>query len=137
MNFAWTPGFNIKFNQEEFIWQGTYLYPFIQNSLEWPFSELFPSNVLLRNQCKYIAFNIISCRILIISYKILIITGISDEKTNELTIYEKLCGNVTIFYRQQLASLSQMQEKLKPCRSSKLNRSSCCFIAGDSHVKIV
>ena len=31
--------------------------------------------------------NIFSCRILIISYKMLIITGISNEKTNQLTIY--------------------------------------------------
>ena len=37
----------------------------------------------------------------------LIIAGISDEKTNELTIYEKLCGNFKIFSRQELASLFQ------------------------------
>ena len=56
------------------------LYPFIQGSLEWTFSELFSTNVSLWNQCKYIAFNISSCRILIISYKMLIIAGISHEK---------------------------------------------------------
>ena len=81
------------------------LSPFIQASLEWPFSELFSGNVSLWNQCKFIAFNIFSCRISMISYKMLIITGISNEKTNELTIYEKLCRNFTIFYRQELASL--------------------------------
>ena len=32
--------------------------------------------------------------------KILIITVISNETANELTIYAKLCLNVTIFYRQ-------------------------------------
>ena len=63
-------------------------YPFIQGSLEWPFSELFSANVSLWNQYKYIAFNIFSYRVLIISYTMLIITGISNEKTNELTIYE-------------------------------------------------
>ena len=115
----------------------TNLYPFIQGWLEWPFSELFSANASLWNQYKYIAFNIFSCRILIISYKILIITGISNEKTNELTIYGILCWNVTIFYRQELASLFQVQEKLKACRNSKLDFSSSWFIANDSHAKIV
>ena len=58
------------------------LYPFIQGWLEWPFSELFSANVSLWNQCKYIAFNIFSFRILIMLYKILIIIGISNGKTN-------------------------------------------------------
>ena len=44
---------------------------------------------------------------------------------------------ITIFYRQELGSLFQMQEKLKVCRNSKLNFSSSCFIADDSHVKTV
>ena len=77
--------------------------------------------ILLLHQCKYIAFNIFSYRILIILYKMLIITRISNEETNELTIYGKLGRNITIFYRQELASLFQVQEKLKACRSSKLN----------------
>ena len=34
------------------------LYSFIWGSLEWPFSELFLSDALLWNQCKFIAFNI-------------------------------------------------------------------------------
>ena len=115
----------------------TNLYPFIQSWLEWPFSELFSSNVSLWNQSKYIAFSIFSCRILTILYKTLIITGISTEKTNELTIYGILSWNVTIFYRQKLVSLFQVGEKLKACRSSKLNFSSSCSIADDSHVKTV
>ena len=115
----------------------TNLCSFIQGSLEWPFSEMFSANVSLWNQYKCIAFNIFSCRILIISYIMLIITGISNEKTNELIIYGILCRNVTIFYRQELASLFQVQEKLKACRSSKLNFSGSCFIVDDSHVKIV
>ena len=84
-----------------------------------------------------IACNIFSCRILIILYKMLIITGISNKKPNELTIYGKLCRNVTLFYRQELASLFQVQEKLKAYKSSKSNFSSSCFIADDSHVNIV
>ena len=67
----------------------------------------------------------------------LIITGISNENTNELTIYGILGQNITIFYQQGLASLFQVQEKLKACRNSKLNFSSSCFIADDSHVKTV
>ena len=58
------------------------LCPFVQSLLEWPFSELFTANVSLRNQYKYIAFNIFSCKILIILYKMLTITGICNEKTN-------------------------------------------------------
>ena len=116
----------------------TSLYQFIQGLLEWPFSELFSANnVSLWNQYKYIVFNIFTSRILIISYKMLIITGISNEKTYALTIYGILCQNVTIFYRQALGSLFQLQEKLKACRNSKLNFLSSCFIADDSHVKTV
>ena len=113
----------------------TNLYSFIQSSLEWPFSELFSANVSFWNQYKYIAFNIFTCRILIILYKILIITGISNEKTNTLTIYGILRRNVTKFYRQKLGSLFQVLENFKACRNSKLNFSSSCFISDDSHVK--
>ena len=56
---------------------------------------------------------------LVISCKILIITVISNETTNELTIYAILCQNVKIFHRQKLASLFQVQENLKACRNSK------------------
>ena len=70
-------------------------------------------------------------------YKMLNITGISKEKTKELIIYGILCRNVTIFYRQELAFLFQMQEKLEACRNSKLNTLSDCFIENDSHVKTV
>ena len=115
----------------------TNFYPFIQGSLEWPFSYLSSANASLWNQYKYIKVNIFSCRILIISYKMLFITGISNEKTNKLVIYGMLCWNVTIFHQQELASLFQVQEKLKASRNSKLNFSGSCFIANDSHVKIV
>ena len=54
----------------------------------------------------------------------LIITGIFDEKTNELTIYAILCRNATMFYRQKLASLFQVQEKVEACRNSKQKFSS-------------
>ena len=67
------------------------LYPFIQGSLEWLFSKLFSANGSLWNQYKYIAFNAFSCRILIISYKMLVATRISNEKTNLLTIYGISC----------------------------------------------
>ena len=67
----------------------------------------------------------------------LIITGISNEKTNALTICGMLCQNITMFYRQVLGSLFQVQEKLKARRISKFNFSSSYFIADDSHVKTV
>ena len=114
-----------------------HFYPFIRGLLEWPFSEVFSANLSLWNQCKYIAFNIFSCRILLVSYNMLIITGIYNEKTNELTIYGILYLNVTIFYRQNLTSLFQVQEKLQACMNSKLNFLSSCFIVNDNHLKIV
>ena len=81
-------------------------YPFIQ--VRW--NDHLENIPLMRrygiwNQYEYIGFNIFSCKILIISYKMLIITGISNEKKNLLTIHGKLCRSVTIFYRQKLASL--------------------------------
>ena len=80
--------------------------------------------------------NIFSCKILIISYKILILTGISNDTSNELNLYAILCRNVTIFYRQEVVSLFQVQGKLKAGRNSKRNFSSGCFTADISHVKI-
>ena len=58
----------------------------------------------------------------------LIITGIPNDNTNELIIYGILCRNVTTFYRQELVSLFQVQEKLKDSKNSK-----CSFNADDSH----
>ena len=69
-------------------------------------------------------------------YKMLIITEISNEKTTELAIYGVLCRDVATFYPQELRSLCQTQEKLKPCRSSKIHFSNNCFIADGIHVKI-
>ena len=113
---------NIYVNPRRFYFTGdmTNLYPFIQGSLERPFSELFSANARygINTNILHLTFS----RILIISYKMLIIRGISNGKINEL-------------HRQELASLIRVQEKLKTCRSSKLNFSSSCFIADDSHVK--
>ena len=40
------------------------------------------------------------------------------KKADELTVYDGiLYQNVTMFYRQELASLFQVQEKSKVCRS--------------------
>ena len=75
--------------------------------------------------------------ILIISFKVWIITRTSNEKANELTKNAILCQNLAIFYRQKLAFLFQMQEKLKVHRSSELNFLRSSFIAYDSHVRII
>ena len=55
---------------------------------------------------------------------------------NKLTIYGILCRNVTVSYRQEVASLFKVQEKLKARWSSKLNLSSSCFIATKSCVEM-
>ena len=49
----------------------TNLYSFTQGLLKWTFSGVFSPDISLWNQYKYIAFNIFSYRILIISFKIL------------------------------------------------------------------
>ena len=99
--------------------------------------ELFFSDASLWNQEKYLAFNIFSCRNLIISYEILIITGISNKTADELTVYVISSWNISIIYQQKQNSFFQMQEKLKTCRNSKWNFSCSCFIADDSYVKTV
>ena len=114
------------YGQEGFTWQKIWRIS-INYSLEWIFSELFFSNVSLWNQYKYISFDIFSCRILIISYKMSIITRISNETRNEITIYAKSCRSVTVFYWKELASLFQVQEKLKTCKDSKWNFLSSCL----------
>ena len=40
-------------------------------------------------------------------------------------------------YYVEPVSLFQVQEKLKACKSSKLNFSKSCLIADDSHEKII
>ena len=65
----------------------------------------------------------------------IITTVISNDATNELTIYAKLCWNVAIFYRQYLISLCQVQENLKVCGNSSFLSS--CFIVGDNHIKTI
>ena len=45
----------------------------------------------------------------------LTITVTSNQKSDELTLCIKLCRNVPILYRQELASLIQVQEKLRAC----------------------
>ena len=58
------------------------IYSCIQGSLESSFSASFFSDVSFWNQYKYIPFNIFSCTTLIISDKMLIITGFSNETSN-------------------------------------------------------
>ena len=101
------------------------------------FSELFFSDASLWNQYKFIVFNILSCGILIISCKIWVMTVISNKKPIELTIYVKLCRSVTIFNRQELAFVFQIQEKLRAVEFKIKVFSSNYFIANDSHMKII
>ena len=110
----------------------TNLYPFIQDLMEWPFSEIFPTNVSLWNQYKYISFNIFSCRILTISYKKLIIK--KNKWINHIWSIWRNCRNIL---PARTTFLFHVPEKLEAWMSSKLNFSSNCFIADDSHVKVV
>ena len=88
----------------------TRLYPFIWGSLKDHLASCF----------------------LIISCKISIVTVISNEKPNELTIYVKLCQKSTIFYRQELASLFQVQKK--NWESAVIKNK---LVANDSHIKFI
>ena len=137
----WTVVFTIysnDINKADFVWQEVWRTDsFIRDSLEWPFSELCFSDASLRNQYKFITFSIFSCKTLIICCKILIITVISNKTTNELTIFETLRRKVTIFYRQELTSLCQVQKKLRACRNSIQSFWSSSFIANDSHINII
>ena len=70
--------------------------------------------------------------ILIISYKMLSVAGMSNQTTNEVTIYTKLCQNITIFYRQELVSSARKLES-----EQKRIFMSSCFTADDSLFKTV
>ena len=115
----------ISILQRGFFWQKiwrTFIHIF-EVRWKWPFSKLFFSITSLWNQ-------IISC-------KILIITVISNEIANGLAIYAKLCRSGTIFFRQEIASLFQVQGKLRACRNSEWSFSSSCFNKGNSHLKLI
>ena len=117
----------------------TKLYTFIQGLLEWPISELFPANVSLWNQHKYIASNIFSRRILIILYKMLMITRISDEK-NKWISHNQILNIIPKRHNilpTRTSFFIQVQKKSKACWSSKLNFSSSCFIVGKSYLNIL
>ena len=92
---------------------------------------------MLWNQYKYIGFKIFSCRILIVLYNIIIIIGDIYCKNKWI----KHMWNIMSKRYNILPSLTNFfissAEKLKGCRNSKLNFSSSCFIANDSHTTIV
>ena len=119
----------------QLIWAGRFylagdmknLYFFIQGSLEWTFSEYFSLMYRYGINTNTLNLTFFSCRISFLLYKMLIITGISMETRNELTIYATLCRNVSMFYWQELASLFQVQEKFKTCRNSKWKFLSFCL----------
>ena len=95
------------------------MHLFTGGLLERSFRELFFPDASLWHQYRFIAFDIFLCSILTISCKIFTIIVISNDEPNEFTIYVKLCRNVTKFYQQELASLFQVQEKLRVYKNSK------------------
>ena len=74
--------FKNTFFIEHLRWLLLNLNPFIQGLLERPFGEFFSSNVSLWNKYKYNAFNIFSCRIMIIPYKVLIVNHFIIKQMN-------------------------------------------------------
>ena len=87
---------------------------------------------MLWNQYKYIAFNIFSCNVLIISYKMLTITEISSD-ANKLPIYAVLCRNVTIFYRQELLLYTGKIENVQELKVKLFE----LLLTDCSHTKII
>ena len=93
------------------VWRGRHIMAIMLNDNK-HFSKhfvYFGKNIL--HLSGTISYN--TSKILIILHKMKTITGISNETRNELTKYAILYQNVSIFYRQELASLFQVQEKLK------------------------
>ena len=120
--------YGIQFQAKRFYLTGvlTNFYSFIQVSLEWSSIELLFSNTLLWIQQKFITFKVFLCRILIIGWNNKWIHHTSDNMLS-----------VTLIYRQEVASLFQVQGKFKACKNSKWTFSNSCFIARDSHIKII
>ena len=87
---------------------------------------------MLWNQHKFIAFSIFSCNILIIICKVLIITVIFNETTNICQIMSKsynILPTIASFFMSSSG-------KTEACGNSRTSSSSC-FIAGDTHIKII
>ena len=121
----WNLSHSLKRYIKKILLERRHEKPLFKDLLWRAFSDLFASDALLWNQFKF-AFNIFTCRILITSCKNIIITVISNEAANELTINAKLYWKVTIFPRQELAPLFQLQQKV-----------GSCLIAGGSYINIV
>ena len=123
LTFQWRSKLNVKterLNQRDFIRQE--LWRTFMHLFEVCWNDYLVKYFSLLHCCgnlyKFIAFNIFSWNILIISWKTLIITITSNKTTIELTIHTKSCWNMTIFYRQETVSLFQVQEKLRACKNS-------------------
>ena len=117
------------YGQEDFTWQEIWKTSIFLFKVRWNehlvsyFSPMYRYGI--NTNTLHLTF--FSCRISFLLYKMLIITGISMETRNELTIYATLCRNVSVFYWQELASLFQVQEKFKTCRNSKWKFLSFCL----------
>ena len=79
------------YTQQDFTWEEIWRTSIYLLKVHWNDHLVsYFSDVSLWNQYKYIAFNIFKCRTLIISYKMLIITGISNEATNKIIIHTNI-----------------------------------------------
>ena len=95
------------YGQEDFTWQEIWRTCIHLFNVRWNYHLMsylslmyrygINTNILYFNsfmtEARHERVNIFSCRILIISYKMLIMTGISNERRNELTIHALLCRN--------------------------------------------
>ena len=116
-----------SFKQKDFTWQEFWRTSILLFRFRWnDHLLLLFSNTLLWIQQKFITFKVFLCRILIIGWNN---KWIHHTSNNMLS--------VTLIYRQEVASLFQVQGKFKACQNSKWTFSNSCFIAGDSHIKII
>ena len=123
-------------NQEDFTWQKIWRTSIHLFKVRWNDHLVNDFPLMYRYEINTSTLYIFSCRNLIVSYKMLIITGISNENKWINHIWNIMSKRHNI-YRQELACMFQVQEKLKACKNSKLNFSSSCFTANDNHEKII
>ena len=124
----------LRWDQEDLAWQKTWqnFYQFIQGSLIWTFTELFLSKVSLWKQCICVAFNIFSCIVLTISYKILIILGTSGQKKwswfQKLVVWKIFyhsptrmveCVSEQMFWKTKKTTTTKTEKKVKTNRANE------------------
>ena len=107
--------------QGDFIWQEVWRTSIHLFEVHWNDHLVNYFSLMHRcwSQCKFIAFNIFSSRILITSGKILIITVISNNKPNELTIYVNYFQTSQYFTNKSQLLYFKWRKNLRACGNCK------------------